>query len=83
MIRNEQERQRIGQRIADLRKQNGMTQQDLADITGNQRNHISRIESGKYSVGFDTLQTIAEALGMTVDIIDPGLTDLAPLKRLT
>ena len=83
MIKNEQERQRIGQRIADLRKQNGMTQQDLADITGNQRNHISRIESGKYSVGFDTLQAIAEALGMTVDIIDPGLTDLAPLKRLT
>ena len=46
-----------------------MTQQDLADITGNQRNHISRIESGKYSVGFDTLQAIAEALGGTIDII--------------
>ena len=69
MIKNEQERLRIGQRIADLRKQRGMTQQDLADITGNQRNHISRIESGKYSVGFDTLQAIAEALGGTIDII--------------
>ena len=60
-----------------------MTQQGLADIVGMQRNHISRIEAGKYSVGFDTLQSIAEALGMTVDIIDPGLQDLAPLKRLT
>ena len=29
----------------------------------------SRIESGKYSVGFDTLQAIAEALGGTIDII--------------
>ena len=65
----EEERQRIGQRIADLRKAKGMTQQDLADVTGNQRNHISRIESGKYSVGFDTLQAIAEALGGTIDII--------------
>lgn len=65
----EEERQRIGQRIADLRKQKGMTQQDLADLTGNQRNHISRIESGKYSVGFDTLQSIAEAIGGTIDII--------------
>lgn len=65
----EQERQRIGQRIADLRKAKGMTQQDLADRTGNQRNHISRIESGKYSVGFDTLQTIAEQFGMKVDIV--------------
>ena len=65
----EEERQRIGQRIADLRKQKGMTQQDLANLTGNQCNHISRIESGKYSVGFDTLQAIAEALGGTIDII--------------
>jgi len=30
-----------------------------------------------------TIQIIAEALGMTVDIIDPGLQDLARLKRLT
>ena len=29
------------------------------------------------------IQQIAEALGMTVDIIDPGLQDLAPLKQLT
>jgi transcriptional regulator with XRE-family HTH domain len=65
----EEERQRIGQRIADLRKAKGMTQQDLADRTGNQRNHISRIESGKYSVGFDTLQTIAEQFDMKVDIV--------------
>lgn len=64
-----EERQRIGQRIADLRKQHGLTQQDLANKTGMQRNHISRIESGKYSVGFDTLQLIAEQFGMKVDIV--------------
>ena len=68
-MNREEQRQRIGQRIADLRKQKGMTQQDLADITGNQRNHISRIESGKYSVGFDTLQTIAEALDADIRIV--------------
>ena len=64
-----EERQRIGQRIADLRKQHQMTQQDLADLTGMQRNHISRIESGRYSVGFDTLQAIAQQFGMKVDIM--------------
>ena len=68
-MNKEQERERIGQRIADLRKEKGMTQQGLADIVGMQRNHISRIEAGKYSVGFDTLQSIAEALGGTIDII--------------
>lgn len=65
----EEERQRIGQRISALRYQKGITQQALADMTGLQRNHISRIESGKYSVGFDTLQAIAEALGGTIGII--------------
>lgn len=64
-----EERQRIGQRIAELRKEKGLTQQDIADRTGIQRNHISRIEAGKYSVGFDTLQSIAEALGGRIDII--------------
>ena len=65
----EEERERIGHRIADLRNAKGMPPQGLADIVGMQRNHISRIESGKYSVGFDTLQAIAEALGGTIDII--------------
>ena len=68
-IKNEEQRQRIGQRIAELRNANGMTQQDVADKTGLLRQHISRIEAGKYSVGFDTLQSIAEALGGTIDII--------------
>ena len=68
-IKNEEQRQRIGQLIATLRKEKGMTQQDLADVTGLLRNHISRIEQGRYSVGFDTLQAIAEALGGTIDII--------------
>ena len=69
MVKNEEERQRIGQRIADLRKEKGMTQQGLADIVGMQRNHISRIEAGRYSVGFDTLQTIAEALDADIRIV--------------
>lgn len=66
----EDERIRVGQRIADLRKEKGMTQQDLADKTGMQRNHISRIEKGKYSVGLDTLQAIADAFGMKIDFIN-------------
>ena len=68
-LNNEQERKRIGQRIADLRRQKNLTQQDIAERTGIQRNHISRIEAGRYSVGFDTLQDIAEVLGGRIDIV--------------
>ena len=79
----QQTRDRIGLRIMGLRKLAGLTQEQLSERAGLQRSHISKIEAGKYAVTFETIQAIAEALGMTVDIIDPGLQDLAPLKRLT
>ena len=91
----QQIRDRIGLRIAALRKtflwpdstkekpHIGLTQEQLSERAGLQRSHISKIEAGKYAVTFETIQAIAEALGMTVDLIDPKLADLAPLKRLT
>ena len=79
----QQTRERIGKRIAALRKLAGMSQEDLALRAGLQRTHVSRIEAGKYAVTLETIQAIAEAIGMTVDIIDTSLADLAPLKKLT
>ena len=83
-MNKEQHAQRIGQRIAALRKMKGMTQADLANLAGVQRQHIGRIENGELvNVACVTIAAIAEALGMTIDIVDPALADLAPLKRLT
>ena len=79
----QQTRDRIGQRIATLRKLAGMSQEQLSERAGLQPPHVSRIEAGKYAVTFETIQAIAEALGMTVDIIDPRLSDLAPMKTLS
>ncbi len=71
MIQDErlQQRKRIGQRIAEMRRQRGMTQQVLANLTGIRQSHIARIEKGSYSVGFDTLQAIAGAMDMRIDLI--------------
>ena len=82
-MNKEQTRKRIGQRVKALRLMADLSQDELAQRAGLQRTHIGRIEGGKYAVNIETLQAIAEALGMTVDIIDPALQDLAPLKRLT
>ena len=79
----QQTRDRIGLRIMALRKLAGLTQEQLSERAGLQRSHISKIEAGKYAVTFETVQAIAEALGMTVDIIDLALQDLAPMKTLT
>ena len=82
-MNKEETRIRIGQRVKALRLMSELSQDELAQRAGLQRTHIGRIEGGKYAVNIETLQAIAEALGMTVDIIDPKLADLAPLKTLT
>lgn len=80
MIKNEQERVRIGQRIADIRKEiewtdatgirrTGMTQTELAERTGLQRSHIVRLEQGRYGATIDVLSSIAEVLGKRVDFV--------------
>jgi transcriptional regulator with XRE-family HTH domain len=56
----------------------------VATRAGLTRQHIGRIEKGELvSVAYVTIQHSAEALGMTVDMIDPKLADLAPLKTMT
>ena len=74
----------MGQRITALRKLEGISQQELADRAGLTRQHIGRIEKGELvSVAYVTIRQVAEALGMTVDLIDPKLADLAPLKTMS
>jgi transcriptional regulator with XRE-family HTH domain len=82
-MNKEQYAQRIGQRIASLRKLEGISQQELADRAGLTRQHIGKIEKGELvNVAYVTIQQIAEALCMTVDLIDPKLAYLAPLKKM-
>ena len=78
----QQVRERIGNRIAALRKKAGLTQEELALRAGLQRTHVGRIEAGRYAVTLEVVQAIAQALGMTVDIIDPRLEGLDQLKQL-
>ena len=82
-MNKEETRTRIGQRVKALRLLADLSQDELAQRAGLQRTHIGRIEDGAFGSQVETIQQVAEALGMTVDIIDPGLQDLTPLKRLT
>lgn len=70
MEKDYEARKRIGERIRQLRAERGMSQTELAERTGLVQCHIVRIEQGRYSVGFDTLQAIAKALGCTVDMVE-------------
>lgn len=59
----------IGKRIAMLRAERGMTQAELADKVGIKREHVSRIEAGKYSVGLKHLAKIAKAFNTEIDFL--------------
>ena len=63
-------REYIGKRIAELRKERKLSQVDLAMKTGLDKGHIARIELGRYSVGLDTLQKIADALEVKIEMIE-------------
>lgn len=66
----ENDRIRIGKRIAEIRKSKGLSQAKLAELTGIAYGNIARIETGKYSTGIDLLSRIAVALGYQLDFIE-------------
>ena len=63
-------REYIGKRIAELRKERKLSQVDLALKAGLDKGYIARIELGRYSVGLDTLQKIADALNVKIELIE-------------
>lgn len=68
-------RQRLGQRIRDLRADRGMLAKQLAEIVGVSRPQLSRIESGTRPMDSMLLRRIAQALHVPVD-------DLFPQERV-
>lgn len=52
----------IGQRVKFFRMKNNLTQQELADLIGADRQYVWRIEQGKISMSLDYLDKIILAL---------------------
>ncbi len=58
----------VGQ-IIRARKEQNMTQEELARRIGTQRSNISRLESGNYNPSLDMLIKIAKALEKNLNIL--------------
>jgi len=58
----------IGKRIAELRKERGVSQTQLADAIGMAQPNLANIEAGRYSTTIDVLERIADALGAKLDL---------------
>ena len=68
---NVQEKQSLGSRIVAERTRRGITQRQLALMTGTSRSYLWKIEIGAADVGIDVLIRIARALDVPVhNLID-------------
>ena len=61
----------IGRRIAELRQQQGFTQERLAERVGIEPVTLSRLETGTRAVSISSSAAIADALGVSLgDLLD-------------
>ncbi len=66
----------IGENIKRIRKEKGLTQQQLAELVGIKDSGVRQYESGKYTPRTSRVREIAKALDVQVWEIDESLKDL-------
>jgi transcriptional regulator with XRE-family HTH domain len=64
---------RFGQRVRELRKAQGLSQEAFAAECGLDRTYISGIERGRRNVSLRNIQAIAKALGISISQLTNGL----------
>lgn len=61
-------RQEIASQLRQVRKEQGMTQERLAEKVGTRKSNISRLESGRYNPSLDFLEKVAGGLGRELEV---------------
>ena len=56
------------EQIIKARKEQNITQSELAKRVGTQKSNISRLESGNYNPSLDFLAKVAESLGKSLSV---------------
>lgn len=64
---------RFGQRVRELRKTKGLSQEAFAADCGLDRTYISGIERGRRNVSLRNIDVIAKALGLSISELTNGL----------
>ncbi|MRW86374.1 helix-turn-helix domain-containing protein [Pseudoduganella sp. FT26W] len=66
-------RKRFGERVRQLRRDAGVSQEDFADKCGFARSYMSRIERGTSNLSLDGIERLAASFGITVEDLFRGL----------
>ena len=68
MQEHNHDRQEIAAQLRQGRKEQGMTQERLAEKVGTRKSNISRLESGRYNPSLDFLEKVAGGLGREIEV---------------
>ena len=70
--------QLLGRRIAQLRRQRNLTQEELAEAADVTNNYISHIENCRSIPSLETVMKLCDALGVTPDTLLLGASTQSP-----
>lgn len=56
----------VGKRVRELRNSIGISQEELADLTGLDRTYITSVECGKRNISIVNIEKLANALNVTL-----------------
>lgn len=73
-------RSAVGARVCALRTQSGQSQDQLAQMVGINRSHLSKVESGKANVSIDYLIKIANGYDVPLTFFFAGMENSPPRK---
>jgi transcriptional regulator with XRE-family HTH domain len=82
-VTRDQALQTLGRRIAELRREKGLTQEALAEAMGVSRNHVADIELGVRNTGVWSFLLICKALALPPEALfeDFSASVLRRLRR--
>ena len=72
----------FGRRVAELRKINSLTQEELAEKLGVEKLHISRMERGVVACSIDLLLEISTVLNVSTDHLLAGKNSGREITRM-
>lgn len=65
----------VGKRIKEVRKQKGMSQDELAERADLSSQYISQIETGRKKGSLPTYNKLAKALGVSIDELTGSISE--------
>ena len=64
---------RFGQKLREIRRKKGISQEKLADLAGLHRTYVSLVERGECNISLLNIERLARALGVALKELMPVL----------